>query len=83
MLCDIESDWVERKRGVRQGCILSPLLFALYPEELALSIKSLGLGIKIGEEKLCMLLYADDIIIMSESSEELKEMLNVVHGFLF
>ena len=58
MLDDIESDCVESKRGVRQGCILSPLLFALYIEELALRLKEGGLGIAVGNEKLSILMYA-------------------------
>ena len=81
MLGDIESDWVESKRGVRQGCILSPLLFALYTEELALRVKESGLGMAVGNEKLSILMYADDIIIMSDSSDELQELLNVVNGY--
>ena len=43
MLGDIESDWVESKRGVRQGCILSSLLIASHTEELALRVKESGL----------------------------------------
>ena len=81
MLGDIESYWVESKRGVRQGCILSPLLFALYTEELALRVKESGLGMMLGIERLSLLLYADDIIVMSDSSDELQELLDVVNGY--
>ena len=77
-LGDIETDWVGSRRGVRQGCVLSPLLFGLYTEELAVRLRKSGYEIRIGEDKLSSLLYADDIVIMSEDSGELQEMLNIV-----
>ena len=35
-------------------------------------------GVKVGEDKICVLLYADDVVVMSESAEELQSLLDVV-----
>ena len=80
-LNEVESDWVKSVRDVRQGCILSPLLFGLYTEELTIRVKEAGLGMNVGNDKLAILLYADDVVLFSETSEELQEMLNVVSEY--
>ena len=45
---DIKTDWVKSVRGVRQGCILSPTLFSLYTEELAVRIIRMNAGVSVG-----------------------------------
>lgn len=78
---DIETDWVESKRGVRQGCGLSPLLFGLYTEELAVRMKEADRGIRVGNECLSILLYADDVVVMSDNREDLQRMLDIVSEY--
>ena len=52
--------------GVRQGDKLSPSLFGLYINSLAVQINRLGKGVNIGQDKLSVLLYADDMVFLAE-----------------
>ena len=73
----LRTDWFDVTTGLRQGCCLSPLLFNIFINDLALKIKSLGLGINIGnDETVSLMMYADDIVLLAESENDLQRMLN-------
>ena len=70
-----KTDWFQIRKGVRQGCILSPCLFNLYAEYI---MRNPGpeaqAGIKIAGRNINKLRYADDITLMAENEEELKSL---------
>ena len=70
------TNWFQVNSGLRQGCSLSPFLFNLFINDIALRIKSLGKGICIDNENVSILMYADDIVLIAENDEELQHMLN-------
>ena len=73
---------IKIKRGVRQGCILSPILFNIYAEEAFRSCK-IKIGIEIHEKKkIYKISYADDTVIMAESEKELNDTLNKIKSNL-
>ena len=41
-------------------------------------MKGLDIGISIGDEKLCILLYADDIALMADNEHDLQLLLNAL-----
>ena len=72
------TDWFQIRKGVHQGCILSPCLFNLYAEYI---MRNAGLdeaqaGIKTSGRNISNLRYADDTILMAEHKEELKKPLD-------
>ena len=71
------TDWFQIRKGVCQGCILSPYLFNLYAEYI---MRNAGLeeaqaGIKIAGRNINNLRYSDDTTLMAEIEEELKTLL--------
>ena len=69
------TDWFQIRKGVHQGCILSPCLFNLYAEYI---LRNAGLdetqaGIKIARRNINNLRCADDTTLMAERKEELQE----------
>ena len=70
------TDWFQIRKGVHQGCILSPCLFKLYAENIMKNalLEEAQAGIKIEERNINNLRYADDTTLMAES-EELKSLL--------
>jgi hypothetical protein len=77
----LNTDWFEVRTGLRQGCILSPLLFNLYINDLITYLKSFNVGIDIEGEKICILLYADDIVLLAENSNDLQCLLNALNDW--
>ena len=70
-------DWFQIRKGVRQGCILSPCLFNLYAEYI---MRNAGLeeaqaGIKIAGRNILNFKYADDTTLVAENKEKLKTLL--------
>ena len=64
--------------GVRQGDIVSPVLFSMFLNDLATGIKGLDCGVKINGNDLSILLYADDIVLIAPSEGSLQKMLDFV-----
>ena len=72
-------DWFQIRKGVPQGCILSPWLFNLYAEYIIWNarLEEAQARIKIAGRNINNLRYANDTILMAESEEELKSLLKV------
>ena len=71
-------DWFRIRKGVHQGCILSPCLFNFYEEYIMrhAGLEEAQAGIKIAGRNIDNLRYADDTTHMAESEEELKQPLD-------
>ena len=75
---DLFTPWFPVSTGLKQGCKISPTLFSVYINDLAQKINSLGCGVQLDDAMISTLLYADDIVLISPSAENLQTMLNAL-----
>jgi len=65
------------KRGVLQGCPLSPILFNLFINDILNDCEKYS--VNIGRKKGCGGLFADDVVLIAPSAKNLEKLLEKVH----
>ena len=75
------TDWFQTLFGVKQGDNLSPTLFSVFLNDLATVINDLNAGVNTPNAGNVSILYADDIVLIAPSEENLQTMLNALSAW--
>ena len=76
----LSEPWAEAA-GVRQGNVLGPLLFNVLFNGIASAVRGACPGVALGgpgSPRVTLLLYADDLVVLAESCEELQRALDAI-----
>ena len=75
------SDYFTATNGVKQGGVLSPVLFCLYIDGLLKLLSKAGGGCYIGRYFVGAMAYADDIVLLAPSASALRKMLAICDSY--
>ena len=73
------SEWFSVKNGVRQGGVLSPILFDVYVDVISVTLNNMNIGCVIGNLIINHLFYADDLVLISPSRNGLQRLVNICY----
>ena len=82
LLDTVESSEYTVGHGLREGSVLSPILYAVFVDGIVDRLEKAGcVGSLVGSETVRCLLYADDICLIADSAADLQRMLSVSQKF--
>ena len=75
------SDYFTISNGVKQGGVLSPVLFSIYLDQLIVQLRHLGMGCYMNGLFTGIFIYADDITLLAPSRASMVLMLEKCESF--
>jgi len=75
------TDSFQSSVGVKQGCVLSPLFFNIYLRDLPLIFDNNCDPVTLNEAPLSCLMYADDLVLLSQSEKGLQTSLDKLYDY--
>ena len=69
------------KNGVRQGAVISAILFAIYIDELLIILRKSNIGCHIDGVFMGCQIFADDVFLLSGNISGLQAMIDICHKF--
>jgi NADPH:quinone reductase-like Zn-dependent oxidoreductase len=75
------TEWFRIGKGVRQGCLISPLSFNGYSEKVMRESADIlsWIGVTVSGRTINNLRYADDIVLVATSKEALQQLMDRVN----
>lgn len=75
------SDYFSALNGVKQGGVISPILFCIYLDDLLVRLATSGVGCFIGLNFVGALAYADDISLLAPNPSAMRTLLRICDTF--
>lgn len=67
--------------GIKQGGVISPILFCIYMDELLKRLRSSGVGCHLGNVFVGALAYADDLTLLAPSTTAANTLISICEDF--
>ena len=67
--------------GVKQGAVMSLIMFCVYLDTLLVVLKKTSVGCFVGDLFVAALAYAEDVVLLAPSARAIRTMLTVCDKF--
>ena len=79
---DKQTEFFTERRGIHQGCNLSPTLFGVYINELAVELDQCAApGLFLLDREVKSLFYADDLVLLFPTEQGPQQELNIIEQY--
>ena len=80
--CNSFSEFFECSIGLRQGEVISPVMFSMFLEDLELFLQDdINSGLSIDDITIILLLFADDMVILGKSPQDLQNSIDLLQSY--